>query len=99
MENGHSAETGGRLQQHRREKVGVSAKKIPEAANPRGAEDSSCFRGRLDSDSISLQASSNRHGENSKSISKSGQYVFPLFTRDFRQSFLVVNCFLYWVCG
>jgi hypothetical protein len=25
-----------------------SAKKIPEAANPRGAEDSSCFRGRLD---------------------------------------------------
>jgi hypothetical protein len=24
------------------------AKKIPEAANPRGAEDSSCFRGRLD---------------------------------------------------
>jgi hypothetical protein len=36
MENGHSAETGGRLQQHRREKLGSAQKKSRKQRIPGG---------------------------------------------------------------
>ena len=54
-----------------------SAKKIPEAANPRGAEDSSYFRGRLARLSARMKFFSALapDGTNSTTIAKTGQYV------------------------